>query len=224
MYGLLVTPADETFDRRIRRSRNALRDAVLELVTERPYDKITVADILRRADVSRGTFYSHYADRDALFIDATDQLTDGLIEAMVAGAAKETAALTGEAVRTLFCHAFDHRATYRSMLDGAAGGAPLRRYVARLTEAFAALQAASVRAVGSPPNMPLDALARAWVGEQLALTAWWLEGDTGLEVNDLTRMRMQLMTQGPTWAYGLKPGQLTFVDNLDDTAPVARAR
>lgn len=42
------------------RSRRLISDALLELLDEKPLDKITVTDITKRADVSRGTFYLHF--------------------------------------------------------------------------------------------------------------------------------------------------------------------
>lgn len=197
-------------DRRIRRSRAALRAAITGLVADHGYEKITVADVLRRADVSRGTFYSHYADKDALFLDATEHLLEELVADVRAVAALDTATLTGAGARVLFVHARAHRDLYLAMLNGAAGGAAMRGYVARLTGAFQEILVSSVTAVGTSPRMPVDAIARGWVGEQLALTSWWLEDGADLDVDELTRMRMMLMTQGLTWAVGLEPGQLTY--------------
>lgn len=45
-----------------RRSRRLIRQAFLELLEERGLDKITVVDIVNRADVTRSTFYVHYPD------------------------------------------------------------------------------------------------------------------------------------------------------------------
>lgn len=45
-----------------RRSRRLIREAFLELLEERDLDKITVVDIVNRADVTRSTFYVHYPD------------------------------------------------------------------------------------------------------------------------------------------------------------------
>ena len=42
------------------RSRRLICEALLELLDEKPLDKITVTDIAHRADISRGTFYLHY--------------------------------------------------------------------------------------------------------------------------------------------------------------------
>ena len=45
-------------DRRITRSKRALRDALIELMEERGFDGFTVNDLCVRADLNRGTFYN----------------------------------------------------------------------------------------------------------------------------------------------------------------------
>jgi AcrR family transcriptional regulator len=42
-------------DRRVRRTRELLRRALLSLIQEKGYDRITVQDILERADIGRST-------------------------------------------------------------------------------------------------------------------------------------------------------------------------
>lgn len=44
------------------RSRRMIRQAFLELLREKNYEKITVTDIVNRADINRSTFYAHYPD------------------------------------------------------------------------------------------------------------------------------------------------------------------
>lgn len=44
------------------RSRRMIRQAFLELLREKPYERITVTDIVNRADINRSTFYAHYPD------------------------------------------------------------------------------------------------------------------------------------------------------------------
>ena len=56
-------------DRRVRRTRNALIDALLELIAERGYDRTTVQDILDRANVGRSTFYTHFYNKEDLFLE-----------------------------------------------------------------------------------------------------------------------------------------------------------
>lgn len=44
------------------RSRKLINDALADLLTEKPLDKITVTDVVTCADINRGTFYAHYKD------------------------------------------------------------------------------------------------------------------------------------------------------------------
>ena len=42
------------------RSKKLIIDALVELLDEKPLEKITVTDIVKKADINRGTFYAHY--------------------------------------------------------------------------------------------------------------------------------------------------------------------
>ncbi len=59
-------------DARVRRTRDALGDALVALMQEKPFDTITVQDVLDRAHVGRSTFYSHYSDKDDLLMSDAD--------------------------------------------------------------------------------------------------------------------------------------------------------
>ena len=57
----------ERMDRRTRRTRTALQNALLQLLGTKPLNKITVTELTRLADVNRVTFYAHYQDVEELF-------------------------------------------------------------------------------------------------------------------------------------------------------------
>lgn len=44
------------------RSRKLIVSALADLLQEKPLDKITVTDVVTRAQINRGTFYAHFAD------------------------------------------------------------------------------------------------------------------------------------------------------------------
>jgi AcrR family transcriptional regulator len=50
-------------DRRVLKSQEAIKNAVLELMAEKNFDDITIRDISDRANVNRGTIYLHYMDK-----------------------------------------------------------------------------------------------------------------------------------------------------------------
>jgi AcrR family transcriptional regulator len=59
-------------DRRTRRTREVLGDALVGLMHEKPFQKIKVNEVLERAEVGRSTFYSHYRDKEDLFLSDVD--------------------------------------------------------------------------------------------------------------------------------------------------------
>ncbi len=66
-------------DRRVVRTRNAIREAFTELLMETDYTKITITALAKRADVDRKTFYTHYSSIEALLEDVVrTQMEEGM--------------------------------------------------------------------------------------------------------------------------------------------------
>ncbi len=63
-------------DRRVRITKQAIRDSLLELMQEYPIAKISVKMICERADINRSTFYAHYADQN----DLLNRLQTGAVQ------------------------------------------------------------------------------------------------------------------------------------------------
>ena len=67
------------------RSRHLIKQAFAQLLNEKDMAKITVTDIVERANISRGTFYAHYLDVYDLYnailsniVEAIDEAFDGI--------------------------------------------------------------------------------------------------------------------------------------------------
>lgn len=50
-------------DLRVRRTRKLLSDALIALMNQKPFEKITVRDICDTAMIHRSTFYTHFSDK-----------------------------------------------------------------------------------------------------------------------------------------------------------------
>lgn len=61
-----MTTAEKSPDLRVRRTRQLIHQAFMELMAEKNFQAITVQDITSRAMVNRSTFYDHYVDKYAL--------------------------------------------------------------------------------------------------------------------------------------------------------------
>ena len=70
---LHLANSNKKTDARVQRTRDALGDALVALMQEKPFDTITVQDVLDRAHVGRSTFYSHYSDKDDLLMSDADE-------------------------------------------------------------------------------------------------------------------------------------------------------
>lgn len=53
-------------DKRITRTKRNIKATLTDILQEMPFEKISVAEICRRGDISRITFYAHYEDKYAL--------------------------------------------------------------------------------------------------------------------------------------------------------------
>jgi AcrR family transcriptional regulator len=67
-------------DRRIKKNQTAIMNALMQLIAEKDFEKITINEIADRADVNRGTIYSHYSDKYDLLDKCIEAHLEHLIE------------------------------------------------------------------------------------------------------------------------------------------------
>lgn len=56
------------------RSRRMIREAFVELLHEKPFEKITATDIINRSGLNRSTFYAHYPDVKGIIDEITGEI------------------------------------------------------------------------------------------------------------------------------------------------------
>ena len=156
-------------DRRILRTRGALGDALVELMQEKPWDDIKVQEILDRADVGRSTFYTHYRDKDDLFLSDVEDFFE-VCSTMLTRKQANPERLAP--VAELFSHIAEVREFYAALV--ASGRAPDvmalgRGFFARSIEARLRLAGAAI----DPPQSA--AQAHALAGGLFALLDWWID-------------------------------------------------
>ena len=69
---------NNSVDRRIIKSKQALKKALLSLMQEKALKEITIKDIVESADVNRGTFYKHYQYKEDLLDDIIEDVINDL--------------------------------------------------------------------------------------------------------------------------------------------------
>ena len=193
-----------TEDRRVRRTRRLLQDALRALVLERGYDRVTVQDLLDRADVGRATFYAHFRDKDDLmmsrFADAR-----AVLRAHLADFVRARDRDMPELVRALFQHAADHRAEYRTLVGSRSGGAILavvRAQLAKLVRDHFD-EVVAVRALA--PAVPVDVVATYVVGAFVALLTQWLDSPQSRTAEEMARMFQRMTFPAVAAGLGMTP-------------------
>lgn len=67
---------EKTVDRRVRKTKQQLRDGLTQLLFEKPAKDITVRELADKVDINRGTFYLHYRD----IFDMVEQIENEMFE------------------------------------------------------------------------------------------------------------------------------------------------
>ncbi|MCD1159040.1 TetR/AcrR family transcriptional regulator [Peribacillus frigoritolerans] len=65
-------------DLRVIRTKNSIRNALVELIEEKGFETITVKDITTKAKINRGTFYAHYQDKFDLMTKCQEEIMQGM--------------------------------------------------------------------------------------------------------------------------------------------------
>ena len=194
-------------DRRVRRTRRMLREALLSLIVEKGYDQVTVQDVLDRADLSRATFYAHFRDKDDLLVSGFAELRETLREAMAAFARGESehSGQGRAATHALFAHVTEHRGLYRALVGSRAGTLVLRHVRAELVGLAREHFADVIARRRMVPAVPVEVIAEHAVGALLGVLTWWLDDATPYSTEQIAAMLERLTTPALEAGLGLRP-------------------
>jgi AcrR family transcriptional regulator len=154
-------------DRRILRTRNTLGEAIVALMQERTFEEITVQEVLDRAGVGRSTFYTHYRDKNDLFMSDVEDFLEAVASGLKSHQASSKRLLP---VREFLSHVRDVRTFYAALTKSDKMNdllALARGIFARSIEER--LQSAGVKI--APAQRVVQAYALA--GSFLSLLEWW---------------------------------------------------
>ncbi|GHA54069.1 hypothetical protein GCM10010372_62760 [Streptomyces tauricus] len=158
-----------TSDPRAERTRAKLRRALLDECAQRPLSEVSVASLARAAGVGRATFYLHYADLEALAVDACADVVRDAVDALHAWRGRPDLRSAPAALLGFFAGLPAHAPLYRALLTPGGGG-PLGRVLHQGLRA----RSLTERELAGAPQAPLvaSAVAATFAG----VLADWLHG------------------------------------------------
>lgn len=196
-------------DLRVRRTRKLLREALVDLATEKGFEAVTIQDIAERAMVNRATFYRHYQDKYALALDyATELLAELDLLRLPLGPERHSVTEGhSPALLRLFEHAAAHERLYRLMLGRQAGpffAGQIQRYIEQVMRERLEATGYDPRRSRVPPEFCFHFLAN----NALTLLVWWLEQGRPYTAAQMAAWLPQLSWRGVAFGLGLDDGDM----------------
>jgi AcrR family transcriptional regulator len=184
-------------DRRVQRTKQHLRAALLSLVKERGFEVLTVQDILDLANVGRATFYAHFDNKEDLLVSGFDGLRTSLKD--LQGRARLRPVSSDEQLlaftKEIFAHIAEYRSVFRAMV-----GKPSGILVQQLLQKIVVeLVRSDIKALaGQRASHPLhaEAVVEFVAGGFFGLAMLWAGGRLPLSVEELDGLFRQLTIPG----------------------------
>lgn len=174
-------------DKRKQRTQARLRQALINLIVIKPYDEITVQNILDEADVSRSAFYAHFHDKDELLMVGlpTDILSYGL----------EANGQLIPPVAPLFAHMSAGQEHLYAMMGNRAMAMIVQKSRERMVENWL-VHIKRWQTAGAELTMPPPAMAHFLTGALMSLLLWWINDGMKQSAAEMDAIFQQLAGSG----------------------------
>lgn len=202
----METEATRKPDRRRQRTRQLLRDALMELIVEKGYESISIQDITERADVARPTFYFHYTDKEDLLFNSLREIYDEMMRSAMMMEDDEVLACFTDPDKVDdmdFEHVARHRAFYSVMLSKKGSIAFLMQVISYLGVSMQQHIVGALAEPGVKLRVPAPAIGAFVAAGQIGLIDWWLREGKAYTPKEMAQIMFLLCAGGLNWALNL---------------------
>lgn len=180
-----------TSDARVLHTRQAIRQALLELIDNSSLEQISIRQIASAAGIGYNTFFRHYTDKEVLVREIVAEELQQLIELCVT--TLDTSDSTGAAL-ALCQFVAKHDSLWSTLLNGGAANTLREEFIRQLRET------APTR-ISAKPTFPVEIGIKLVAVGTLELLAWWLEQPKRLPAKKLATIYEQLVVAPVVGAY-----------------------
>jgi AcrR family transcriptional regulator len=208
-------------DRRVLKTRDLLGDALVKLMHEKPFEEITVQHILDGAGVSRSTFYTHFTDKNDLFLSDAEEFF-GMMAMALSERGDKSRRLAP--VREMFEHAAEWRPFLKVLSEAGklqdvmeigqecfargierrlaemGGKEPAAKSAGRGVEVR--VSGAATRERSQTPRPVATPVSQMLAGSLMGLMSWWLHAGQGLTAGEMDERFHELAWSGIRKAAG----------------------
>lgn len=179
----------------MRRTRDRLGDALVELLVQKPFDDITVQNVLDRTGVSRSTFYTHYRDKNDLFLSDAEDFFEGMATALSRFADKSERVAP---VQELFAHIAEVRPFYNALVESGR----IHDVMELGQDHFARGIEQRLNEIPRARTIPSErrgAIAHGLAGSLFSLLTWWVQHGMTLSPQEMDKLFHRLVWAGADW-------------------------
>jgi len=164
---------DNDLDRRVIKTRQIIFEAFYDLMKEKQYDKITVQEIIDRANVGRSTFYSHFFSKDELLKSGIQDMME-MLNKQLSHVYEEDDRNRLIPVEEFFNHVKDNSRLMRSLIKGNASDLFVDKVQICLNEKIQAHISPQLTERAAP-TVPLPIFINYVSNTLIFLLKWWLD-------------------------------------------------
>src|SRR5699024_3197324 len=205
-----------SMDLRKRKSQAAIQQAILELIYEKDFEKITISDITNRADLNRGTFYLHFEDK----YDMINQFEENFMKELESIMIKELHQIQNlndliSSRYSSLVEMFDCFKNNHEILDIIFKTKGILSLQTRLNHFMDnvftdnQLQRKQVKA-----DFPLELFQMILVSICLGISQYWLQGNGEFSSEELAQGMLNIMINGPARAAGFISDDYIDIRNM----------
>ncbi|WP_433958366.1 TetR/AcrR family transcriptional regulator [Cytobacillus horneckiae] len=188
-------------DPRVLRTRQLLRDALVELIREQGYEKITVQDITSRATLNRATFYLHYQDKLDLLTQSTDEILNELVEGIHSSFdGKVELDFHMNTPNEKFIFLFEQILLNAKLYKVFLTEKNMPHFTSRMMEVLTGFISEGMMAMEPDDHkltVPREFAERYFSAAYLGVIVWWLENDMPYTPKFMATQLMRITVQGP---------------------------
>ena len=172
-----------TVDRRIKKSREAIKKAFFELMAEKDFEHITIQLISEKANVNRGTFYLHYTDKFDLLDKCIEEQFEQLLRVCASTGHDQTHYPTLDSLLATTKYFEEHFLFYSYMLNGK--GMPSFRD--RLHQLMVKGIEEQLNMEDINKGLNKDILVQFMASAIVGIVEWWIHNEMPVSANELAR-------------------------------------
>ncbi|WP_019323509.1 TetR/AcrR family transcriptional regulator [Streptococcus mutans] len=193
-------------DIRYLRTEKLIFDAFVKLLSDKPYEKITIQDIADEAMINRATFYSHYADKDTLQQGIQKQMIEQLsdmIDAAQVTTDDTVKVKKAESLLSHYYHSLEKNPSIAKIVLKNISQEILQNDFSQLLRQKYDHLLTKLNVTESGEPVPTDFIVAYLTSIFVGTLMWWIQSDFDMPAKELARLVIKLISNGHLTVMGV---------------------